>query len=146
MSVLPVSQNKRRALFRNLLVGLIALLGVLTFASRMFEVDVQTVATVLLVPILVLAMLQLSVLDEAAKQAHFAAWYWGCTVAIVAIGAIAISVTQGAVPFEPIAAFAAKWLGSADQADIFAAGLVTSLALMIAGYLVFSIIYWLRTR
>lgn len=145
MSVLPMSQNKRRVLYRNLLLGLIALLGALALASRMFGVDVHIASTVLLVPILALAPLQLSALDEAAKSAHFASWYWGCMVAIVAIGVIAIGVTQGAMPFEPIAAFAVKWIG-AGPANLFAAGLLTSLALMLAGYLVFSTIHWLRTR
>ncbi len=146
MSVLPVSQNKRRALYRNVMVGLIALLGVLTLLSRVFGIDVHLVAMLMLVPIVVLAPLQLSALDEAAKQAHFSAWYWGCMFAIVAIGVLAIGLQQAAIPFEPVAAFAAKWFSGVGPSSLFVAGLMVGPALMVVSYLIFSVVHWLRMR
>ncbi len=146
MSVLPVSQNKRRALYRNLLVGLIALVGVLTLASRVFGFDVHLIVAFMLLPILVLAPLQLGAMDEAAKQAHVSAWYWGCMVAVIAIGVLAIGLTQNVIPFEAVAAVAANLIGGARDPSLFVAGLLAGPLLMVAGYLVFSTIYWLRTR
>lgn len=146
MSVLPVSQNKRRALYRNIMVGLIALLGVLLLLSRVLGVDVHLATMLMLVPLLVLAPLQLSALDEAAKQAHFSAWYWGCMLAIVLIGVLAIGLQQAAIPFEPVAAVASRWVGGMGESSLFVAGLLTGPALMVVGYLIFSVIHWLRMR
>lgn len=145
MSVLPVSQNKRRALYRNLMVGLIAILGVLAFVSRSFGVEVHQGASLILLPVVVLAALQFGALDEVAKHAHYAAWYWGCLAALVAIGALAVGLSNGVVPFEPIATQAAHWIGSGAEGG-FVAGLLAAPILMLAGYLVFSTIHWLRTR
>lgn len=146
MSVLPVSQNKRRALYRNAMVGLIALVGALTLASRMFGFDVHLIAAFLLLPILVLAPLQLGAMDEAAKQAHVSAWYWGCMAAVLAIGVLAIGLTLNVIPFEAVSAIAASWIGGAREPNLFVAGLLAGPLMMVAGYLVFSTIYWLRTR
>lgn len=145
-SVLPASQNKRRALYRNLMVGLIALLALMALLSRVFGIDVHLATIFMLVPLLVLAPLQLSALDEAAKHAHFSAWYWGCMVAVVALGVLAIAIAQGAMPFAPVAAFASKWIGGTDQPSVFVAGLLTGPVLMVVGYLVFSTIHWFRMR
>ena len=146
MSVLPVSQNKRRALYRNVMVGLIALVGVLTFASRVYDIDVHLAAAFLLLPILVLAPLQLGAMDEAAKQAHISAWYWGCMAAVIVIGAFAIGLTQKVITFEAVASVATQWIGGAREPNLFVAGLLAGPMLMVAGYLIFSAIYWLRTR
>lgn len=146
MSVLPVSQNKRRALYRNVMVGLIALVGVLTLMSRVFGFDVHLASALLLLPILVLAPLQLGALDEAAKQAHISAWYWGCMLAVVAIGVLTIGLTQNVIPFEAVASVAAAWIGGAREPNLFVAGLLAGPLMMVAGYLIFSTIYWLRTR
>ncbi|MEQ1818275.1 MAG: hypothetical protein ABL871_06660 [Terricaulis sp.] len=146
MSVLPVSQNKRRALYRNLMVGLIALVGVLTLLSRVFGVDVHIAVAFMLLPILVLAPLQLSALDEAAKYAHFSAWYWGCMAAVVAIGLLAIGLTQNVIPFEAVAAVAAHWIGGAREPNLFVAGLLAGPLMMVVGYLIFSSTHWLRMR
>ncbi|MBX3430595.1 MAG: hypothetical protein KF779_13520 [Hyphomonadaceae bacterium] len=146
MSVLPVSQNKRRALYRNVMVGLIALVGMLTFASRAFGFDAHLILAFLLLPILVLAPLQFGAMDEAAKQAHISAWYWGCTAAVVAIGVLAIGLTQNLIPFGAVASVTAHWIGGAREPSLFVAGLLFGPLMMIGGYLIFSVIYWFRTR
>lgn len=146
MTVLPLSQNKRRALYRNLMIGIIGLLGALTIASRVFGFDVHAIVLLLLFPIVVLAPLQFFALDEAARQGHFAAWYWGCFLGMFALGAIAIGLNQGFVPFEPIATAAAHWVGGPDQASMFVAGLIVGPVLMVAGYLICASLHWLRMR
>ena len=145
MSILPTSNNGRRALYRGLSIGGIAILGVLAFVSRAFGADVHVLATVTLLPILALAGLQFGALDEMARRAHFAAWYWGCFLALIAIGVVAVGVSTGAALFAPIAAQAARLVGE-TPASAFVAGLMAGPVLMLAGYLVWSAIYWLRTR
>ena len=145
MSVLPVSQNQRRALYRSLMIGAIAVLGALAFVNRSFGVEVHTFATIMLLPIIVLAGLQFRALDEMARHAHYAAWYWGSFLALIAIGAVAIGLSAGAIPFGPIAAQAARVVGDGPE-GAFISGLIAAPVLMLAGYLVWSAIHWLRMR
>jgi hypothetical protein len=145
-AIFPASQNKRRALYRHLLIGAIAVLAVLAFASRTLGVEVHGVTMVMLAPILALAALQLRALDEVARQAHFAAWYWGSFVGLVAIGAIALALSGGFLQFAPFEAQISRMLGAADAQTIFIGGLISGPVLMLSGYLIWSAIYWLRTR
>lgn len=145
MSVLPVSQNKRRALFRSLLIAAIAVLGVLALVSRVYGVDVHGLSVTISLPVMLLAALQFRALDEMARLAHYAAWYWGSFLALIAIGAIAIGLSNGVLPFEPIAAQATHWIGAGPE-NTFVAGLVAGPILMLAGYLIWSAIHWLRMR
>lgn len=74
-TMLPVSQSKRRALYRNLMFATVGIVTMLVVASRVFDINAHWIASALLPPALVVAVLQFQSLDEVAKQAHYVAWY-----------------------------------------------------------------------
>src|SRR5688572_7046841 len=88
----PVSQSKRRALYRNLMLVLIGLITAVAVASRVFDVHLHALSSALLLAALVLSVLQFQSIDEVAKQAHYVAWLWG---SMMVIGAIGVAMAVG---------------------------------------------------
>lgn len=146
-ATIPGSQNKRRALYRNLMFAILGLLTVLALASRMFDVNVHWIASTLLPVALVVAVLQFQSLDEVAKQAQYVAWYWG---SILVLSAIALAIIVG-IAFPT---FSSSWIaevmlpiwGHSDLSGAFMAGLMTGPALMVIGFTAWWVVYWLRRR
>ena len=73
-------------------------------------------------------------LDEAAKEAHKWAWYWGASVGMV--GALLLIITEGG----PAA------LARLGVRDTFEDGVVTVLTLELLGYIVAWAYWWLKRR
>lgn len=148
MSALPVSQNKRRTLYRNMVIVFIALLTVLAIVGRVFDVQLHGLASALLIGGLVLAVVQFQALDEVAKQAHYVAWYWG---SLAVLGVIAM-INIASFAFND--ARAADWLagsllrlwGETAPNEAFMAGLMTGPVLMVVGFSVWWAVFWLRRR
>ncbi len=72
-SVSASPANKRRTLYRNLMIALLVAIALLAVASKQFDVDLHGLASVLLIASLIVAVLQFQSLDEVAKQAHYVA-------------------------------------------------------------------------
>jgi hypothetical protein len=147
MSVLPASQNKRRALYRNLTFGLVGLLIVAAVAKRLLGIEVHQFAVVVTIAVFALAVLQFNELDEVAKQAHYVAWYWGSMLAVIVISALALAtfafpdmsaawIAEHVLPF---------W-GDGSVDTVFMAGLMTGPMVMLAGFALWWSVYWLRRR
>jgi Ca2+/Na+ antiporter len=146
MSVLPTTQNQRRALYRNLMTAAMGLLVLAVVAGRVFSVPTGAIASVILVGIGLLALLQFNSLDEVAKQAHYVAWYWGSLLAMSVI--VAVNVLFALTKEAPELAEAAmiRWLGEADAATGFLTGLMVAPVLMVLGFSGWWAAYWLRRR
>jgi surface polysaccharide O-acyltransferase-like enzyme len=147
MSVLPTSQNKRRAFYRNLSFGVVGLLILAAVARRVFDVEVHGFATILAIAVFFIAILQFNALDEVAKQAHYVAWYWGSMIAIMAIAV----ATLAAFAFPE---FSANWIaeyvlplwGGSGLNAAFMAGLMTGPLLLLVGFGIWWSVFWLRRR
>jgi hypothetical protein len=146
MTTLPVSQNKRRVLYRNLMIGAIAALGVLALASRMFDVNVHMGALFIVAICGVLSFLQFNSLDEVAKQAHYIAWYWGGLVALVAISLIGVGLSTDVLSYSPIKAWLESWAGNPDEETSFLLGLMAGPTLLMLGFSGWWTVYWMRRR
>ncbi|MEZ5961915.1 MAG: hypothetical protein R3C30_16055 [Hyphomonadaceae bacterium] len=146
MTTLPVSQNKRRVLYRNLMIAAIALLGVLAIASRIFDVNVHGVALVVVAICAVLSFLQFNALDEVAKQAHYIAWYWGGLVALIAISVIGVGLSTDFISYAPVQAWLETWTNNPNEETSFLLGLIASPTLLMLGFAAWWAAYWLRRR
>ncbi|MFN3513071.1 MAG: hypothetical protein ACK41C_08505 [Phenylobacterium sp.] len=80
-------------------------------------------------------------LDEAQREAHKFAWYWGGSAGIVVVllGFIALS-SPGAQGFP------ADFLGAEEPRDLFAFGMVATLMAQVIGYFVAWIGWWIARR
>jgi hypothetical protein len=146
MSILPGSQNKRRALYRNLLFALVGVVALLALIGRMTDIEVHGATTAVVIVVTLVSVLQFGALDEMARQAHFTAWYWGSTLALLAIGALGFGLVLDLLPFARIEAAIVAIHGSADMEASFLMGLLTGPILMAAGFVVWCTIHWLRMR
>lgn len=143
---MPVSQNKRRALYRSLTLGAFAVMLALTLAGRMFDIAVHVPMAAAVLFIGVLCFLQFSALDEVAKQAHYVAWYWGSLVALSVVAALTVTIALWPALFGGIEQLMLRWFGDADAQTSFTFGLMTAPVLLALGYGVWWGIYWLRRR
>ena len=91
MSILPASQNKRRALVRISMIALGVVLLALALVSRTLSVAVHWPVLAVLAVFCVLAVLEFVTFDEAAKYAHFTAWYWGSLLGLFMIAFIQVA-------------------------------------------------------
>lgn len=82
-------------------------------------------------------------IDEAAREAHKWAWYWGgsCGMALGAVVALMSMLPQSADLIPPT-----LWEGRTDPAAYAATGAVLMVLLMIVGYTIAWIVWWLRRR
>jgi len=145
-SLLPASQNKRRALFHRLGYGLVAIAVLLAVAARALGIDVDAPATVLVFAAAVLAVLQFGALDETARQGQYVSWYWGGMAGVALLGLVSIGLSFDVIPFAPIQAWIESWHERADNEVVFLMGLMTGPLVMTVGFFVWWAIYWLRMR
>ena len=146
MSVLPASQNKRRALVRTLMVVLGLVLVAFALVARMWDVAVHWPMLALLVAFCVLAVLEFVTFDEVAKQAHYIAWYWGSLLGLIVVGLIQVLFAFTGQPFVIVQEALMRWFGGADPMTSFLSGMMVAPLLMTAGFFVIRTIDWLRSR
>ncbi len=107
-------------------------------------VTLMTVFTVVLMfGAMVASVAWMRAIDEAAREAHKAAWFWGgCSG--MAVGAVGIVLAT--LPQAEVLQFAA-WNGRTDPAAYMAAGAFAMMMLMTLGYIIVWAWWWLaRTR
>ena len=134
-------------------VLLLAVLGgvAIGYLSANGSVDRDRGALWLMGPIAVLIMIGATVvniawmrtIDEAAREAHKSAWFWGgCTgMGLGGIGVILATLPQAAHWTLPV------WLeGRTDPAAYAATGAIGMVFLMVAGYAVAWAVWWWRRR
>lgn len=146
-TMLPASQSKRRALYRNLMIVLIGLITAVAVASRVFDVHLHALASVLMLAALVVSVLQFQSIDEVAKQAHYVAWLWGSMMVIGLIGvAMAIAYAVPGSFVLPVEGILTRFFGDAEPDTAFMAGAIATPLLMVAGFTVWWALFWLRRR
>ncbi len=146
MSVLPASQNKRRALIRTLLFVFGGALLALTVAMRVWDAPVQGVIIPLIVVFCILAMLEFTVFDEFSKQTHYVAWYWGSFVGAVAVAVIHILLAFEGSAANAIRSVIATQIESVDPSRAFLSGMMATLLFMVFGFAAVRAVTWLRDR
>jgi hypothetical protein len=80
-------------------------------------------------------------LDEAAREAHKFAWYWGGSAGIVLVLAAYLALTAPAGAQIPV-----DVLGATEPRELFALGMMATLAAQIVGYLVAWVGWWAVRR
>ena len=123
--------------------GLLLLKGLQTYGL----VDTRALAAG--VSLLLLAVVALSrpwwrALDEAEREAHKSAFYWGGMVAFALTGYLVISAGLGA--HVTLARMAGLWLSPGQQAAGVAAGAFFAIVILVACYAVAWGVWWLRRR
>ncbi|MDP3853121.1 hypothetical protein [Phenylobacterium sp.] len=80
-------------------------------------------------------------LDEAAKEAHKFAWYWGASIgmAAAAVGFVALFSHDGAL-------LTAGWNGRSTPQDFVELGVIGVLVPQITGYIVAWVGWWISKR
>jgi len=146
MSILPASQNKRRALVRILMVVLGLALVALALAGRIGGIAIHWPLLVALVAFCVLAVLEFATFDEVAKHAHYIAWYWGSLIGLIAIALIQVTFAFTGAPFVIVRDALMRWFGDADPMTSFLGGMMVTPIFMALGFFVVRGIDWLRSR
>lgn len=146
MSVLPASQNKRRALVGAAMYAAVGLLVVFAVASRMFGFSMHAPSTVVVIIIGVLSVLQFNTLDEVAKQAHYLAWYWGGLIGLSVMCALTLAIAVAPEVFAFIEGLMRQHAGGSDAETAFLLGLAATPTFMMLGFAGWWTVYWLRRR
>lgn len=146
MSVLPASQNKRRALIRTLMFVVGAALLALTIFAQFTDTSVHAIVLPVLVVFCVLAVLEFSVFDEFAKQGHYIAWYWGSLIGLVAVCAAQVLLALDGQPFAWLRSAIANQLSGANSVEAFMIGTMVTPVLMAIGFFIWRGVSWLRDR
>lgn len=146
MSVLPVSQNKRRALVRSLMLVFGLLLVACALAAHTWDVEVRGPMVAALIVFCVLAVLEFATFDEIAKRAHYIAWYWGSLLGFICIALMQVAFAFDGSPFVAVQQTLMEWFGAADASTSFAAGMLFGPLLMAAGFFIVRGVDWLRSR
>ena len=115
-----------------------------TVSADQAIVPVMTVfAVVMMIGAMVFSVAWMRAIDEAAREAHKAAWFWGgCSgMAVGAVGIVLATLPQAqALQF-------ATFDGRTDPAAYMAAGAFAMMMLMTLGYIIVWAWWWLaRTR
>lgn len=146
MSILPVSQNKRRALVRTLMVVLGLVLIGFTLAGRVGGIAVHWPVLAVLVAFCVLAVLEFVTFDEIAKQAHYIAWYWGSLLGLIVVALLQVTFAFTGQPFAIVHDTLMRWFGDADPMTSFVGGMMVTPLVMAIGFFIVRGIDWLRSR
>jgi len=131
------------------LFGLIVLIGFLGGLANGFMADrpgsgafwaTTTLTVVMMVVVLGVAFWWWSRLDEAAREAHKGAWYWGGSLGMLVSIVLMMVLTARAVDIEVPAN-----LGE-TPIDLFAAGVTLTVGLQLIGYGLAWVWWWLGRR
>lgn len=100
-------------------------------------------AVILMVGAIAVSVIWMRSIDEAAREAHKAAWFWGGSTGMALGGAvIVLSLLPGAETLD----LPAFWAGRTDPAAYAAAGASAMLLLMLVGYTIVWAWWWLARR
>lgn len=146
MSLASNSVNKRRVVYRNLMVAALGVMLALSLAGRVFAMPMHLPMAVTLIGVGVLSFLQFNTLDEMAKQAHYIAWYWGGLVALSAVALLTVAISFAPPVFAAIESVMLAQFGNADAQTSYLLGLITAPALLVLGFAGWWSVYWLRRR
>jgi len=146
MSVLPASQNQRRAVVRFAMAAL--LVGYVGFvaAAQIWDVSVHSASTGFIVAFCVLAAMEFSVFDEIAKRSHYIAWYWGGALGLVAVAIVHVLLATGWQPVATLTDAVVARLGDGGPRAAFLAGTMATPLLMALGFCIVRGVDWLRSR
>ena len=126
-----------------------AVIGYLSAADPAFDADAANlwliggIATMLMVGSLAVSVIWMRAIDEAAREAHKAAWFWGGCSGMAAGGVLGILAT---LPGAERWTFPTILDGRTDPAAYAATGAFGILTLMIIGYTVVWAWWWLTRR
>lgn len=146
MSMIPASQNKRRALVRAGMAGLALAYVALMAAARMWDAPVHGASIAVLIAFCIFAILEFSVFDEVAKQAHYVAWYWGAFLGLFALAGLHILLSFDHQAIVSLQRSLVSFLGDGGPYAAFVAGTVVTPLLMMAGFVIVRFADWLRSR
>ncbi len=146
MVLLPASQNKRRLLIRTAMIALGLGLLACAIAARFWGAPVHGLTVAILVAFCALAVLELSVFDELAKQSHYVAWYWGSLLGLIAVAAAQVLLTLGRGPFGVVRGAIVDRLGDASPVEALLMGMMATPLLMGLGFVLVRGASWLRGR
>jgi len=146
MALLPVTQNKRRALIRAAMIGFGLLLLGLVIAARAWDISLHWPMVLALVAFCALAVLEFASFDELARHAHYISWYWGSAFGLIAVVLTQVALGLSSPPFGALREGLARWLGEADAVTTFLAGMMATPLLMAAGFFICRGVDVLRTR
>lgn len=115
------------------------------------EIDVVSIGFALLAGVAILIMAGsiwvgarwMSAIDEAAREAHKAAWYWGGSAGMAVGGVFLILAT---LPHAASVALPVLWSGRTDPAAYAAMGAFAMMGLMLIGYIIVWAWWWLARR
>lgn len=80
-------------------------------------------------------------LDEAAREAHKWAWWWGSTFSLAVGGVVLITLTMAMDPAQTT-----RTLSDTTAMDLVAGGAMGALLLQCMGYFIAWAVWWLRRR
>lgn len=141
-----LSQTKQRGIYRTLSLVLLAAFGVLFILARVMHLDVHWLAITVALAAVAFSLMQFFVLDEAAKQAHYIAWYWGGLVGLVALMAVGLAFATDVAPFEMVVNATTAMMGAADERELFLFGLLAGPSAMFLGFIVWWSAHWVVLR
>ncbi|HYD89015.1 MAG TPA: hypothetical protein VEA80_16180 [Vitreimonas sp.] len=144
-AILPASQNKRRALLRNLMIVIGLGMAACAVIARMTDIDTHWPMLALLVAFCALAVAQFNTLDEVAKQAQYIAWYWGSMLGLAAILLIQLPIAFAGQRPGFMQEALMRWVDP-DPMTSFLTGMMTTPLLMVIGFTLWWAAYWLRRR
>lgn len=104
---------------------------------------IGAIAAVLMIGALVVGVVWMRSIDEAAREAHKAAWYWGGSGGMAVGGVLAIMATLPGAARWTVPAF---YNGRTDPAAYAATGAFGLMFLMIIGYAIVWAWWWLARR
>ena len=103
------------------------------------QIVIAVFAAVLMAGALWIGAEWMRVIDEAAREAHKAAWYWGGTAGMCVSGVGLVLASGG--PWREVIA---GWIGSgAAPVDYVSAGAALMIAPMLIGYILVWVWWWL---
>lgn len=143
----PIRERKRRiaiGYLGGLALGMVVLLAgmaISVLTGSMWGVGISTVAAVgLMAMAVVVGTAWMRALDEAAREAHKSAWYWGGSAGLAVAGiGIMLATMPWAAAYQPIPIAP----GRDDPAAWMATGAFIMMVLMLAGYGVAWAWWWL---
>jgi hypothetical protein len=102
-------------------------------------------ATVMVAFSLVAGTIWMRSIDELAQRAHYVAWFWGGSLGMAALMLLVLAAPVLA-QFVDFAALT-RWLSPiTGEAAGFTAGVFASLMIMVLGYGLWWLVFWLRKR
>lgn len=86
-------------------------------------------------------------LDEAGKEAHKFAWFWGGAFALLAALLVALGALTTPLLSEPVNAIIAAYMKDREAGQTgFAVGVLTAAMVQVVGYAVVWVGWWLSAR